>query len=158
MEERDGFLNKVWLGAEQASQLYYRLLIVLSSDEVEGGRYMGEDLGIRYINVGEKLAEELLEIPARRRPLQVAGLLEDLLDDAEDDGVLLDHIEILFEALLKIEPLTLLRSISRRRLVIVMWRGEIEAGNLVYGVPGHPEYRSYPARDVALVRFPEQRL
>ena len=111
------------------------------------------ELSIRRINVGEKLSEALMEVPAKRRPLKVAGLLEDLLDDVEDDGVLLDHIEILFEASLKVEPLTLLRNVSRQRLVVVMWRGEIEAGNLVYGFPGHPEYRSCPARDVALVQF-----
>ena len=153
MEERDGLLDKVRLGAERASQMYYRLLVVVSNDEVGGGGHIGEGLGIRRINVGEKLSEALMEVPAKRRPLKVAGLLEDLLDDVEDDGVLLDHIQILFEASLKVEPLTLLRNVSRQRLVVVMWRGEIEAGNLVYGFPGHPEYRSCPARDVALVQF-----
>ncbi len=133
--------------------MYHRLLIVVSDDGVRDGRHLGEGLGIRRIKVGEKLAEELLEVPANRRPLKVAGLLEDLLDDAGGEGVLLDHIEILFEESLKIEPLTLLRSVSRRRLVVVMWSGEIEAGTLVYGVPGHPEYKSYPAGDVALVRL-----
>lgn len=144
MEERDGLVQKIRLGAEQASRMYYRLLVV-SDVEGEGGRYLAEDLGIRRIHVGEKLAEELLEVPARGRPLKAAGLLEDILDDAGGDGVLLDHIEILFEESLKVEPLTLLRSVSRRRLVVVMWSGGIEAGTLVYGVPGHPEYRSYPA-------------
>ncbi len=155
MGELDGFLNRVRLGAERASQLYYRLLAVVSNDEARGGRYVAEGLGIRRIDVGEELGEALMEVPAKRRPLKVAGLLEDLLDDTEDDGVLLDHIEILFEESLKVEPLTLLRSVSRQRLVVVMWRGEIEAGNLLYGFPGHPEYRSYPAREVTLVRFPE---
>ncbi len=153
VEERDGLLQKMRLGAERASQMYYRLLVVVSDDEESSRQHIGEGLGLRRINVGEKLAEELLEFPASRRPLKVASLLEDLLDDAGGDGVLLDHIEILFAESLKVEPLTLLRSVSRRRLVVVMWSGEIEAGTLVYGVPGHPEYRSYPARDVALVRL-----
>jgi len=144
----------VRVGAEHASQMYYRLLVVEFKDESKGGRFIAEGLGIERINVGEELAEVLLEVPANRRPLRVADLLEDLLDDVGDDGVLLDHIEILFEESLKVKPLTLLRSVSRRRLVVVMWSGEIEADNLVYGVPGHPEYRSCPARDVALVRFP----
>lgn len=155
MEERDGLLQKIRLGAEQASRMYYRLLVVVGDDEVKDGRYLAEGLGIRRIDVGEKLAEELLEVPNRRRPLKVAGLLEDLLDDAGGDRVLLNHIEILFEKSLKVEPLTLLKNVSRRRLVVVKWRGEIEAGNLVYGVPRHPEFRSYPARDVALMRFPK---
>jgi hypothetical protein len=153
VEDRDGFVDEVILGAEQVSQAYYRLLVVVSNDEVRGGRYIAEGLGIRRIDVGEKLGEELMEVPAERRPLKVAGLLGDLVDGVEDDRVLLDRIEILFEASLKVEPLTLLRSISRRRLIVVMWSGEIEAGNIVYGFPGHPEYRSYPARDVAVVRF-----
>lgn len=154
MEEHDGILNKVSLGVEIASQMYHRLLIVVSNEEIESGRYIGEALSIRRIDVGEKLSEDLLEVPARRRPLKVAGLLEDLLVDTEDDRILLDHIEILFNESLKVDPLSLLRSLSRRRLVVVMWRGEIEAGNLVYGFPEHPEYRSYAARYVALVRFP----
>ena len=147
-------MNKISLGVETASHMFHRLLIVVSNEEVEGGRCVGEGLGIRRIDVGEKLGENLLEVPARRRPLKVAGLLEDLLVGTKDDRILLDHVEILFDESLKVDPLSLLRSLSRRRLVVVMWRGEIEAGNLVYGFPEHPEYRSYPARDVALVRFP----
>ncbi len=147
-------MDTVRRDAERVSQLYYRLLVVVSGDEVRGGQYVAEGLDIRRVDVGEKLGEELIEVPARRRPLKVAGLLEDLLDDVGEDGVLLDHIEILFEGSLKVEPLTLLKSVSRRRLVVVIWRGDIEAGNLVYGFLGHPEYRSYPAQDVALVQFP----
>lgn len=152
MEERDGLLNEVKLEAERARHLYYRLFIVGSDDEAKG-RYVAEELGIPRVNVGEELGEELLEVPARSRPLKVSSLLEDLLRDA-GDSVLLDHIEIVFEESLKVEPLTLLKALSRRRLIGVMWSGEIEAGNLVYGSPGHPEYRSYPARDLTLVSFP----
>lgn len=155
MEERDVLLDKVLLGAERVSQKYYRLLLVVTYDEARGSRYIAEALGIRRVDVGKDLGEELLEVPAKMRPLKVAGLLEDLLGDVGEDGVLLDHIEILFEKSLTVEPLTLLRSASRQRLVVAVWRGEIVGGNVVYAVPGHPEYRSYPAQDIALVRFPE---
>ena len=144
----------MWLAADQASQSYYHLLMVVSNDEIRSGLYIEENLGIPRINVGERLGEELLEVPARSRPLKVASLLERLLDNVEGDMVLLDHIEILFNESLKVEPLTLLKSVSRQRPILVMWRGEIEAGNLVYGFPGHPEYRCYPAQDVTLVQFP----
>lgn len=148
-------MDMVRVGAEHASQMYYRLLVVEFKDESKGGRFIAEGLGMRRINVGEQLGAEMLEIPAKRRPLEVARLLEKHLGDVGNNGVLLDHIEILFEATLKVEPLTLLMGVSRRHPVVVMWRGEIEAGNLLYGFPGHPEYRSYPAREVTLVRFPE---
>lgn len=154
VEERDGLLTKIRLAVDQASQSYYRLLMVVSSDKITNGLYIEENLGIKRISVGEELGEELLEIPARSRPLKVANLLERLLEGVEGEMVLLDHIEILFDESLKVEPLTLLKSVSRRRLIIVMWSGEIEAGNLVYGFPRHPEYRSDPAQDVTLVQFP----
>ena len=155
MEERNVLLDKVTLGAEQVSQMYYRLLVVVSNDAATIARNIIENLGLHRINVGEELGEELLEVPAERRPLEVARLLEELLGAIGGDGVLLDHIEILFDESLKVEPLALLRGVSRRHLVVVMWSGEIEAGNLLYGFPGHPEYRSYPAQEVALVQFPE---
>ncbi len=134
--------------------MYHRLLVVVSDDEARGGRFIAEGLGIRRVIVGEKLGEVLMEVPAERRPLKVPGLLGALVDAVKDARVLLDHTEILFEASLKVDPLTLLKNLSRRRLVVAMWSGDIEAGNIVYGCPGHPEYRSYPARDVAVVRLP----
>jgi hypothetical protein len=126
----------------------------VSDGEVEVGKYIAECLGVRRINVGEELGAKLLEVPARRRPLKVAALLEDLVNAAGDGGVVLDRIEILFEESLKAEPLTLLRTLSRQRLVVAMWSGKIEADNLLYGSPDHPEYRSYPARDLKLVHVP----
>jgi hypothetical protein len=153
VEERDQLLDMVSAGAEWASEMYHRLLVVVSKDGSQDGRCIAEGLGIPCVNIGEKLGEKLLEVPTKRRPLEVAGILGNLLDEVGDDGVLLDHIEILFEASLRVEPLTLLRNLSRRRLIVVMWREAIEAGNLVHGFPGHPEFRSYPARAVTLVQF-----
>lgn len=154
MEKWDETVNEVSRGAEQADPRYHRLLVIVSDGEVEVGKYIAECLGVQRINVGEELGAKLLEVPARRRPLKVAALLEDLVNAAGDGGVLLDRIEILFEESLKAEPLTLLRTLSRQRLVIAMWSGKIEADNLVYGSPGHPEYRSYPARNLNLVHVP----
>ncbi len=154
MEKWGETANEVRRGAERASHYYHRLLVVVSDEELEGGKYIAEGLGVRRINVGEELGAKLLEVPARRRPLKVAALLEDLVNAAGDGGVLLDRIEILFEESLKAEPLTLLRTLSRQRLVIAMWSGKIEADNLLYGSPDHPEYRSYPARDLKLVHVP----
>lgn len=145
-------MEKIRGGVESVRQMYYRLLVVKTGDSNKDSRYIAKGLNIQRINIGEKLGRELLEIPAKRRPLKVAEVLEVLLDDVGGDGALLDHIEILFEESLSVDPLTLLRSVSRRHLVVVMWSGEVEAGNLVYGVPGHHEYRSYPTREVTLVQ------
>ncbi len=153
MTKWDAFLNEVRLGAKTAGHMYYRLLVVGGGGDAQG-QYIAEELGVPRLNVGEALGEELLEVPTRRRPLKVSSLLEDLIREAGDDGVLLDHIEILFEESLETDPLALLRNVSRRRLVVVMWSGKVDADNLVYGFPGHPEYWSHPAQDLTLVRWP----
>ena len=154
MEKWDETVDELKRSAEQASHLYHRLLVFVSGEVVKSGQDIAERLGLQRINVGEELGGKLLEVPARRRPLKVAGLLEDSVNAAGANGVVLDRIEILFEESLKAEPLTLLRNLSRKRLVIAMWSGKIEADSLVYGSPGHPEYRSYPARDLNLVHVP----
>lgn len=145
-------MNRARLGAVQARQMFYRLLVVTGSG-LQDGRLLADGLGMPRIRIGEELGQELLDVPARSRPLEVAVRLEGLVRGVAGDGVLLDRIEILFEESLSVEPLTLLKDLSRRRLIVVVWSGGIEAGNLVYGVPGHPEYRSYPAQDVTLARF-----
>ena len=83
--------------------------------------------------------------------LQVARLLKEIVGEEVEDGVLLDHLEILFEKSLKQDPLRLLQGISRSRTIVAVWSGILEDGSLTYAVPGHPEHRRYPATDLLLV-------
>lgn len=106
---------------------------------------------MRNINIGKTLSEKLLNVPLKQRPLKVGGLLGNILKEARGDVVLLEHLEVLFEESLRVDPLTLLRNISRHHTIVAVWRGELRDGSLVYSIPGHPEYRSYPARDLVTV-------
>ena len=143
------WLNEIASKIDHAQQLYLRLIILIDTTSV--GANVAEHLGLKRINVSMQLSERLLNLSARRRPLQVGRLLEEIVGEEGEEVVLLDHLEILFEKSLKQDPLRLLQGISRSRTVVAVWSGILEDGSLTYAVPGHPEHRRYPATDLLLV-------
>jgi hypothetical protein len=153
-DERRGMANQPWLNeiaskVDHAQQLYHRLIILIGA--TGAGSTVAEHRGLKPINVSMQLGEPLLNLSARRRPLQIGGLLEEIVGEEGEEVVLLDHLEILFEKSLKQDPLRLLQGISRSRTVVAVWSGILEDGSLTYAVPGHPEHRRYPATDLLLV-------
>lgn len=104
--------------------------------------------GHDYLNLSLALSQRLLDTPHRQVALAVPQALDDLL--AGDGPLLVDHVELLFDPLLQIDPLRGLKLASRRRRLLVMWPGRLADGaHLTYAEPGHPEYRRYGPADLA---------
>ena len=68
---------------------------------------------------------------------------------------MLDNIEILFDPIFKTEPLQLLKQCSRNKTLIISWNGTVENNRLIYAIPSHPEYRSYPLGDLIVIGLAE---
>lgn len=143
------WLNGVASKVEHAQQLYHRLIIVTES--TSASRVITEHLGLKSVNVSMELGERLLDLSVRQRPLRVGRLLEEIVGGSTGEAVLLDNLELLFERSLAQDPLRLLQTLSRNRTVVAVWSGVLEDGSLTYAVPGHPEYRRYPATGLLLV-------
>jgi hypothetical protein len=92
----------------------------------------------------------MLELTERQRALQLPKVLEEVVG-RDEPLVLLDNIEILFDATLKQDPLRLLQGVSRNRTVVAAWNGTLENGYLSYATPQHPEHQRYPSREVVVV-------
>ncbi len=107
--------------------------------------------GWRYVNVNLELSRRLLELTERQRTLRLTSLLEDALGPADENPVLLDNLELLFDRNLKQDPLRLLQSLARRRIVIAAWGGQVVGGYLTYAEPDHADYRRYPASELAVI-------
>jgi hypothetical protein len=103
------------------------------------------------INVNLELSRRLLDLTERQRALQLPRLLAEIVSVTEDDVILLDNVEVLFDVSLKQDPLRLLQGLSRNKTVVAAWSGSIDGGYMVYATPNHPEYRRYPARDVLVI-------
>ncbi|MDA3835115.1 MAG: BREX-3 system P-loop-containing protein BrxF [Spirochaetales bacterium] len=133
--------------------LYHRLVFLVG--ETGSGKTMtlqdvSQQLDLQPLNVNLELSEQLLELTAKQRTLQLPRFLEDLVSD-KGQTVILDNIEILFDVDLQQDPLRLLQRISRNRNIVVAWNGRVADKKLIYAEPGHPEYRNYAAPDFIIV-------
>ena len=123
---------------------YYRLALVVGpagSGKTPALLKLAAKHGWPRLNVNRQLAERLLDLTPKQRPLQTAALLEDLVRDTAAEVVLLDNLEILFAVDLSLDPLRLLQQLSRHRTVVAAWPGRFTGETLSYAEPGHPEAR-----------------
>ena len=136
---------------DYARELYYRLALVVGppgTGKTRALREVAERLGAPRVDLGVALSQRLLDVSARQRPRQVGQILSEIAEEV-GEVVLLDNLEVLFERTLEQDPLRLLKGLSRYRTVVAAWNGTIEDGSLIYGDHGHPEYRYYPAAELA---------
>ena len=78
-------------------------------------------------------------IPAQDYYWHVTDFLLSFMDD-DKMTYILNHIDILFDPVLAIQPISVLESISRQRKIVVIWPGEYREGKLFYAEPQHSEY------------------
>jgi len=93
----------------------------------------------------------MLELTERQRALRLPELLKDVIGSGENEMILLDNLEVIFDVGLKQDPLRLLQGLSRNKTVVAAWNGTIVENSLIYATPGHLEYRRYPIHDFLVV-------
>lgn len=138
----------------QAAELYHRLVLLVApacTGKTAVLQDVHERTGASLINVNLELSRRMLDLTERQRALQLPALLSEIANAAQADLILLDNIEVLFDVLLKQDPLRLLQGLSRNKTVVAAWSGSIDGEHIVYAKPDHPEYRRYPLRDFLVV-------
>ena len=139
---------------EEAQPLYHRLILLVGPSGCGKTRILqavSASTAAPLLNVNLELSRRMLELTQRQRALQVSRILGEIIDEATGEVVLLDNLEILFDVHLKQDPLRLLQGLSRNKTLVAAWNGAIVDGHLTYAIPGHPEYRRYPLRDLIIV-------
>jgi hypothetical protein len=142
---------------DQAAMLYHRLILVVApsgAGKTKALQEIAKRTGFRCINVNLELSQRLLDLTERQRILQIFRVLSDIVGKDDEQVVLLDNTEVLFDVSLKQDPLRCLQGLSRQTTVVAAWNGTIEHGYLIYAAPDHPEYRRYPAGDLLVVSPP----
>lgn len=137
--------------ARQAAELYHRLVLVVApsgSQKTRVVRQIAKDRSWPYVNVNLELSKRMLDLTARQRALQAPTVLRDLIKEAGDDSIVLDNNEILFDRALQLDPLRVLKDLSRSTTVVATWNGQIDGSGLGYAEPDHPEYQHYPMSEV----------
>ena len=114
-------------------------------------RAIAQQSSMPVVNLGLELSTKLLPLTIQERKLNASALISDILDAQESPGLAVDNTEIIFDPTLMINPLGLLQTISRTRLLVWTWNGTIENGHVTYAYPGHPEYHRISAQDLTLI-------
>lgn len=110
-----------------------------------------ESLHAAPLHLGVSLAGALVELPQRERHLQVGTILREVAQAHGSTGPLLvEGVELLFDASLKVNALDLLKRQSLARPVVAVWPGEWRNGRLTYAVLGNPEYQDHAADGVVV--------
>jgi len=145
--------DRLLVSAKEAEKLYHRLVLLVGAQKRGKTTVLNaiaEELGKDIININLELSERLLEMTAKKRTLKVSGIFDKIIGK-DQQIVILDNIEILFDVALKQDPLSLLQKSSRNRTIIASWSGKVEDEKLIYAEPGHPEYRTYNTNDILIV-------
>lgn len=137
---------------EIAETLYYRLVLVVGLAGSGKTNHL-KALNQPVLNVNLALSAAMLDLPLRRRPLEVPRMLTDLITAAPSSPVVLDNLELLFDTSLKLDPLACLKQASRNRTVVASFPGVCEDGHLIYAESNHPEFRRFSADDLLIVNL-----
>ncbi len=127
-----------------AEGAYHRLILVVGpprTGKTSALRHLAEERGWPLVNVNLELSERLLELTSKQRALRGPRISSEIVERHPADVLLLDNTEVLFSPDLQQDPLRLLQGLSRGRIVVACWSGEIDGENLTYAQASHPEHR-----------------
>jgi hypothetical protein len=102
------------------------------------------------LSVGRELSAVLLSDPSMRRSHTARRWMETRLGQMAPGSVLCTEIDLLFEPSLDLDPLMLLRHVSRITRWVVTWPGSYLDDVLAYAVPEHSHYRTWRRPGVAI--------
>jgi ABC-type lipoprotein export system ATPase subunit len=149
-------VNKILTNLQDFESLTFQL-IVLAAPSGSGKTSILQEISktkkYPLINVDLELASKLKDLSDLQRSLHTGQILTEIIDQYDTLPVLLDNIELLFDVSLKLNPLSLLKKISRNRPLISSWNGTVEDNRLNYAAQGHPQYSHYDLDDIIVINL-----
>jgi len=103
------------------------------------------------LSVGRELGVVLLSEMPRRRSRTARQWMPTRLREMAPGPVLCTEIDLLFDSTLELDPLSLMRDVSRVARMVVTWPGSYLDGVLAYAVPDHSHYRTWRKPEVDIV-------
>jgi hypothetical protein len=141
----------------RASSEHYRLVWLAGGTDSERYallRALAETEDGVFVEVGKKLSAALLEVPAPLRTASVEECFAACLGESSGFVACLNHLEILFDPSLRINPVTLVKRASRHALIVAAWPGSTKDGQLTFGSPDHPAFMEPSKQDLeSIVHF-----
>lgn len=109
--------------------------------------------GWEYVDCSTLLTEEFLELVPKVRSLEAPFIMGKILAKKKADVILLDGIQILFAPVLQIDPLVLLRQLSKKQTILAAWPGEFDGKNLLFHQVGQKSKQEYKADNIKVIEL-----
>ena len=109
--------------------------------------------GWEYVDARTLVTEELLELMPKARAAEAPQIMDSILTKLEAEVVLLDGIQALFAPVLQLDPLIVLKQLSRNHVLVAAWPGQLENGKLIFNQNGRLPYREYDTQELSLVQI-----
>ncbi|MCR6524416.1 BREX-3 system P-loop-containing protein BrxF [Lysinibacillus capsici] len=146
------FLQSIKQNVVIVRMSYYKQIYVYDYKYGNSVKVFSEIENIPYINVNMELSEKLIAISQSKRKYYVTEFLQGIIMDRTEEIICLDYFELLFHPELAVNPFQLLRDISRNKVLVISWRGNIEGDSLIHAEPGHPEYKRQAVEDAIIIK------
>lgn len=101
-----------------------------------------------HLSVGRELTAALLSERPQLRSRTTDLWMRTRLGETAPGPVLCTEIDLLFEPTLGLDPLRLMRDVSRETRLVVTWPGSYLHSVLAYAVPGHSHRRTWRRPEV----------
>ncbi len=129
-----------------AARPYYPCVLLIHADMrvlQDAAEQLVERKAWRALAVGRVLTESLALQPQALYSTLASTALDRPLAALRPGPVLCTDLALLFEPLLALDPLALLRQWSRRVPIVAAWPGAHTGTGLAYAVPSHAHYRMW---------------
>lgn len=136
--------------AARASVEHHRLVWVAGGSSLERSsllKALAETEDGAFVEIGKILSSAIIEIPAPLRPASVEECFAAILSERPAPVVCLDHLEILFESSLRLNPVELIKGASRHRLLVASWPGTTQGNRFCFGPDDHPAHLELSEQD-----------
>ncbi len=131
---------------DRAKRQYYKLVLIIGNFGLKKSKFLLKycfDEGLFYYNLNLELSKRLIGIPSDHRISSIETTVGEVLQSNPGNSLVLDHIELLYVREFCLQPLQLLKTHSRNKVIIVAWNGEYDGKKLTYGKSGDEEYQEY---------------
>lgn len=141
---------------QEAEKLDERLILLVGqpgSGKSKIMRGLSAMNGWEYMDSRAMVTEELLELVPKARPTEAPQIMDSILTKLEAEVVLLDGIQALFAPVLQLDPLIVLRQLSRKHTIVSAWPGQLVNGMLIFNQDGRLPYREYDATGLNVIQI-----
>ena len=138
---------------------YYKLLLVVgkhSSGKTTILKKIQQEMQCPLFNLNYEISNKLHDVPRNDWDMHIDSVIGEL-SSVKDQQILIDNIEILFSPAFNLNPLKILKRLSRTHVVIASWPGSYSDDQLFHGDIMDDEYfvaKSAEIEDIEICALP----